>query len=114
MRRRFTNRTSSIFLYIFMLSSAAGVLYLFYTIWIAPYFPQKRTRTGEKPKKSSGGTKKIDPGESGDALGTDGPAVTTGAKGYNEEWIPAHHIQRPEAKRVKSGNPRPKSRGKAE
>jgi hypothetical protein len=92
-----------------MLSCAVGVLYLFYSIWVAPYFPQKRTRSGDRAR-----TKKIDPGESAAALGTDGPAVTTGAKGYNEEWIPAHHIQRPEAKRVKSGNPRPKSRGKAE
>jgi hypothetical protein len=98
-----------------MLSCAGGVLYFFYTIWIAPYFPQKRpTRGGDKAKKSSSGTKKVDTGESAEALGTDGPAVTTGAKGYNEEWIPAHHIQRPEAKRVKSGNPRSKTKGKAE
>lgn len=103
-----------IFLYIFLLSCAGGVLYFFYNIWIAPYFPQKRTRGGDKAKKGSSGTRKVDPGESAAALGTDGPAVTTGAKGYNEEWIPAHHIQRPEVKRVKSGNPRPKSRGKVE
>lgn len=97
-----------------MLASAGGVLYLFYSIWIAPYFPQKRTRSGDKAKKTSGGSKKVDPGEPASALGTDGPAVATGAKGYDEEWIPAHHIQRPEAKRVKSGNPRPKSKGKAD
>lgn len=95
-----------------MLSCAGGVLYFFYSIWIAPYFPQKRTRGGDRVKKP--GSKKVDPGQSADALGTDGPAVATGAKGYNEEWIPAHHIQRPEAKRVKSGNPRPKSKGKAD
>jgi hypothetical protein len=97
-----------------MLASAVGILYLFYTIWIAPYFPQKRTRGGERPKKTSGGAKKVEPGESAEAMGTDGPAVATGSKGYNEEWIPAHHIQRPEARRVKTGNTRPKSRGKAE
>lgn len=105
---------NSIFLYLFMLASAVGVLYLFYSIWIAPYFPQKRTRTGERPKKASASSKKVDPGVSAESLGTDGPAVATGAKSYNEEWIPAHHIQRPEAKRVKSGNPRPKSRGKVD
>jgi hypothetical protein len=106
------NIKCSIFLYIFMLSCAGGVLYFFYTIWIAPYFPQKRTRAGGK--KPAAGTKKVEAGESAAALGTDGPAVATGSKGYNEEWIPAHHIQRPEAKRVKSSGPRPKSRGKAE
>ncbi len=97
-----------------MLSCAGGVLYLFYNLWIAPYFPQKRTRGGDRAKKNPGASKKVDPGESAAALGANRPAVATGAKGYNEEWIPAHHIQRPEAKRVKSGNPRPKSRGKAE
>jgi hypothetical protein len=97
-----------------MLSCAGGVLYLFYSIWVAPYFPQKRTRSGEKPKKSSGSSKKIEAGESAEAMGANGPSVATGAKGYNEDWIPALHMQRPEAKRVKSGNPRPKSKGKAE
>lgn len=103
-----------IFLYLFMLASAGGVLYLFYTIWIAPYFPQKRARSGEKAKKTATGSKKVEPREAAEVMGSDGPAVATGAKSYNEEWIPAHHIQRPEAKRVKSGNPKPKSRSKAE
>ena len=98
-----------------MLSCAGAVLYLFYTIWIAPYFPQKRTIKGsDKAKKTSGGSKKVDPGQSAEAMGTDGPAVATGAKGYNEDWIPAHHIQRPEAKRVKSGTTRQKNKGKIE
>ena len=39
-------------------------------------------------------------------IGADGPAVTTGAeaqKAYDESWIPEHHLNRPTAKRVKSG-----------
>jgi hypothetical protein len=39
-------------------------------------------------------------------IGADGPAVTTGAeaqKAYDESWIPEHHLNRPAAKRVKSG-----------
>jgi hypothetical protein len=105
-----TNVTS-IFLYFFILACFVGVVYFFYTIWIAPYFPQKR-RSGERAKR--GAVKKGAADEGIPATGTDGPAVTTGSKAYNEEWIPAHHIQRPQARTVKSGTPRPKSRSKAE
>lgn len=101
-----------IFLYFFIAACFAGVVYFFYNIWIAPYFPQKKGKGGERAKKSSGGSKKVDPSDQLPVIGGDGPAVTSGAKAYNEDWIPAHHIQRPEAKRVKSGGPRPKSRNK--
>jgi hypothetical protein len=79
-------------------------------------FPQKRRggKGGERASRSSGGAKKVDPAEQVSVLGADGPAVTSGAKAYDESWIPAHHINRPEAKRIKSGGPRPKSRAKPE
>ncbi|KIW82321.1 hypothetical protein Z517_05348 [Fonsecaea pedrosoi CBS 271.37] len=96
-----------LFLYFFLLACAVGVGYFFYTIWIVPYFPKKRKAV--KGGKRSEVAKKVDSGVTSDS---DGPAVATG-KSYNEEWIPSHHIQRPEARRVKSGG-RPKSRGKAE
>ncbi|KAK5078599.1 Increased recombination centers protein 22 [Lithohypha guttulata] len=92
-----------IFLYLFLLACTAGVGYFFYNIWIAPYFPQKK-----KGKAARNQVKKIDVGS--EKPDTDGPAVATGMKAYAEEWIPSHHLQRPEARRVKSGGPRPKSR----
>ncbi|KAL6248401.1 Increased recombination centers protein 22 [Rhinocladiella similis] len=95
-----------LFLYCFLLACAVAVGYFFYTIWIVPYFPQKRKQT---TKKAS--AKKIEVGSV--QSDNEGPAISTGAKTYNEEWIPTHHIQRPEARRVKSGG-RPKSRGKPE
>ncbi|KAH8100904.1 hypothetical protein BXZ70DRAFT_936441 [Cristinia sonorae] len=32
-----------------------------------------------------------------------GPVTATGAGGYQEEWIPEHHLKKPKAKRTKSG-----------
>ncbi|EXJ55638.1 hypothetical protein A1O7_08567 [Cladophialophora yegresii CBS 114405] len=96
-----------LFLYFFLLACAVGVGYFFYNIWIVPYFPKQRKTA--KGGKRADMAKKADSGVTSDA---EGPAVSTG-KAYNEDWIPSHHIQRPEARRVKSGG-RPKSRGKPE
>jgi hypothetical protein len=100
---------SSIFLYVFILALGAGTIYFAYTVWVAPYFGPPKRRGGDRSKKS----KKVEPADVGPADGVDGPATTTGAKGYNEDWLPAHHLQRPEARRVKSGTPRSKSKGAA-
>ncbi|KAI9827354.1 MAG: hypothetical protein M1819_006997 [Sarea resinae] len=96
-----------IFLYLFLAAAFAGTSYFIYTTWISTLFPQKRRggKGGERAKTSSKGTKKVDPADQVSVIGGDGPAVTSGAKAYDESWIPAHHINRPEAKRVKSGNP---------
>ncbi|MCJ1247759.1 hypothetical protein MMC30_004974 [Trapelia coarctata] len=103
-----------IFLYLFLLAIFLGTLYFVYKTWITTLFPQKARggKGGERARKSLGG-KKIDPADQVAVTGADGPAVTSGAKAYDESWIPAHHLQRPEAKRVKSAA-RPKSRGKPE
>jgi len=104
-----------IFLYLFLAALFAGTCYFIYNTWIATFFPQKRGRGkgGERAKGSSKGTKRVDPADQVSVVGADGPAVTSGAKAYDESWIPAHHIQRPEARRVGSGRPStPKTRAK--
>ncbi|KAL2011215.1 hypothetical protein VTN00DRAFT_3933 [Thermoascus crustaceus] len=95
-----------IFLYFFLLSCFGGIVYFFYTIWIAPYFPQKR-KTGKAgdARKSAGAAKKVDE----QVPVPDGPAVTS-ATTYNAEWIPAHHINRPEPRKVKGSGSRSRSR----
>ena len=103
--------TSSIFLYLVLLGAFAGTVFFIYNTWITTFFPQKKGRGkgGERAKKSSQGSKKVDPSEQVGVVGADGPAVTTSAK-YDEAWIPASHLQRPEAKRVRSGTPKAKPR----
>lgn len=99
-----------IFLYLFLAAGFGGTCYFIYNTWITTLFPQKRRggKGGERAKRSSGGSKKVDPADQASVIGADGPAVTSGAKAYDESWIPAEHLKRPEARRVGSG--RPKSR----
>ena len=108
-----TNPSTSIFLYLFLLAIFSGILYFVYNTWVSTLFPQK-PRAAKSHKRvtvgAGSGAKKADPT---DPAAEDGPALASGAKPYDESWIPAHHINRPEARRVKSGV-RPKSRGKVE
>jgi hypothetical protein len=103
---------SSIFLYLVLLGAFGGTVYFVYNTWISTFFPQKKGRGkgGERAKMSSGQSKKVDPADQVAVVGADGPAVTSGAKAYDESWIPASHLQRPEAKRVRSGTPKVKPR----
>ncbi|KAL8953676.1 MAG: hypothetical protein Q9222_000460, partial [Ikaeria aurantiellina] len=101
-----------LFLYLFLLSLFTATCYFIYKTWISTLFPQKKRsnipgKDALRAKKSTHGTKKVDPTEQVGVVGADGPAVASGAKAYDESWIPAGHLQRPEARRVKSGN-RPK------
>ncbi|GAD91709.1 hypothetical protein AN2140.2 [Paecilomyces variotii No. 5] len=95
-----------IFLYFFLLASFGGIVYFFYVTWIAPYFPQKRRAgKGVEGAKKSGAAKRVD--EQGSASGSEVPV--TSATTYNAEWIPSHHINKPEARKVK-GTGRSKTR----
>jgi len=100
----------SIFLYLVLFGAFSGTAYFVYNTWISTFFPQTKGRGkgGERAKRSSAGTHKVDPADQVAVVGADGPAVTSGAKAYDESWIPASHLQRPEAKRVRSGTPKPK------
>ena len=103
----------SIFLYLVLLAGFLGTIYFIYSTWITTLFPQTRRggKGGERAKKSSGQSKKVDPADQVSVVGADGPAVTSGAKAYDESWIPSHHINKPQAQRVKSGG-RAKSKSK--
>ncbi|KAF4307975.1 Translocon-associated protein (TRAP) alpha subunit [Botryosphaeria dothidea] len=102
-----------LFLYLVLASVFAGTCYFIYNTWITTLFPQKKGRGkgGERAKTSSKGSKAVDPADQVAVVGADGPAVTSGAKAYDESWIPASHLSRPEPRRVKSGTPKTKTRG---
>lgn len=103
-------------MYLVLLGAFGGTLYFVYKTWIESLFPQTRRggKGGERAKRSSLGTKKaVAPEDQVSVIGADGPAVTTSAeaqKAYDESWIPDHHINRPTAKRVKSGASKTKVR----
>jgi hypothetical protein len=77
-----SNAPSSIFLYLVVLGVLGGISYFVYNTWITTFFPQKKGRGRAKR-----------------------------ARNYaNQRSIPASHLQRPEAKRVRSGTPKAKPR----
>jgi hypothetical protein len=109
----------SIFLYLFLLAVFAGTIYFVYKTWIETLFPQTRRggKGGERAKRSTAGTKAaVSPKDQASATGGSGAAVASGAsqKGYDESWIPEHHINRPKARKVQSGGAKTKNRASAE
>jgi hypothetical protein len=94
-----------LFLYVVLLAAFLGTGYLIYNTWLAPLFPTKNKRRFNV--KSAG----IKPGQATATGPTEG--VTTGAKTYDESWIPEHHIRKPEIKRSRSGTPAGKTKSRA-
>jgi hypothetical protein len=87
------------FLWLFLGTLFSGMCYFIYRTWVRSLFPQRRS-----PSRGKG--KKVDSGSTDSATA----ATASGAKGYDESWIPAQHLQRPEAKRIRSGTPKTKSK----
>lgn len=90
-----------VFLYLFLSAAFAGTCYFVYTTYIEPFFPQ--TKKPSKKSKPAAVEKEPLSGGEGSATGAD--------KGYDESWIPLDHLNRPAAKRVKSGAAKSKSKG---
>ncbi|KAJ5295591.1 hypothetical protein PENANT_c001G05527 [Penicillium antarcticum] len=85
-----------LFLYFFLLACVSGTGYFFYSVWIAPYFPQKR-KAGKPAEKRTQGSKRVEEQGTEETSGTAVSSATT----YNADWIPSHHITRPEARKSK-------------
>jgi hypothetical protein len=104
----------SIFIYLLLAAIFGGTLLFIYNTWIKTLFPQTKGRGkgGERARASTQGKKPaVPPSEQVSVIGADGPAVTTGSsKSFDSSWIPANHLQRPEAKRIRSGTPKVKAK----
>jgi hypothetical protein len=88
-----------IFLYLFLSAFFGGVGYWVYKTWVETLFPQ--TRAPRAPRKTRKTTTPVEPEP---LSGSESATIATGSgKGYDESWIPDHHINKPVAKRVKSG-----------
>ncbi|KAI2784946.1 hypothetical protein F4815DRAFT_143816 [Daldinia loculata] len=89
-----------IFLYVVLTAAFAGTSYFVYKTYIEALFPQAKRTPSTKPSKKGRTPAPVvekEPlsGGEGSATGTD--------KGYDESWIPSDHLNRPAARRVKSG-----------
>ncbi|KAM0324180.1 hypothetical protein ACHAQA_008373 [Verticillium albo-atrum] len=84
-----------IFLYLFLSAAFTGTLYFVYKTWIEALFPQAKRSKKVRTVSVAVPVPEQDSATSAAATGT--------GKGYDESWIPDHHINRPVAKRVKSG-----------
>ncbi|KAI1503555.1 hypothetical protein F5X99DRAFT_98092 [Biscogniauxia marginata] len=82
-----------LFLYAFLASAFAGTCYFVYKTYIEAFFPQ--AKKGAKKAKPAVAEKEPLSGGEGTASGAD--------KGYDESWIPSDHLNRPTARRAKSG-----------
>ncbi|KAF1819892.1 uncharacterized protein K489DRAFT_417184 [Dissoconium aciculare CBS 342.82] len=100
-----------IFLYLILAGVFGGTVYAIYNIWIKDLLPQKKRggKGGERAKRSTTGQKPVDPKDQVAVEGADGPAVTTGSKGYDESWIPEGHLSKPAGKRAGGGKTKSKA-----
>ncbi|PHH80485.1 hypothetical protein CDD82_1715 [Ophiocordyceps australis] len=93
-----------LFLYLLLCALSAGIVYFAYKTWIETLFPLRRPAPARRSRRSldtDAASSSSGPARGGAADPAD--ATSSGAKTYDESWIPQHHIQRPVAKRVKSG-----------
>ncbi|KAK3940755.1 putative x-pro dipeptidyl-peptidase protein [Diplogelasinospora grovesii] len=91
-----------IFLYLFLSGIFGATLYFVYKTWIEALFPQARRTTGKSKKVVKRVEVVSEPLSGNESAGATATSVD-GGKDYDESWIPNHHINRPVAKRVKSG-----------
>jgi hypothetical protein len=88
-----------IFLYLILTGFFGGVGYWAYKTWIGTLFPQARPAPGRKGPRRAPAAPVA--GDASDALSGTDTGIASG-RGYDESWIPSHHITKPVARRIGS------------
>jgi hypothetical protein len=91
-----------LFLYLLLGGGFIGTIYFIYNTWAKAFFTPQRQPRSKRERKATVPSAGLSSG--------DEKATTTGAKGYDESWIPANHLNRPEARRIRSGTPKTKAK----
>ncbi|KKF95485.1 Increased recombination centers protein 22-2 [Ceratocystis platani] len=81
-----------LFLYLILMGTFGGIGYFVYSTWVEPLLAPPASKRPQKAKKVVPVV--VEP-TSGDESGA------ANASGYDESWIPNHHINKPVSKRVK-------------
>jgi hypothetical protein len=85
----------TLFIYAFVGAFFGLTAYFIYNTWIKSFLPQQKKRPARKTEPVA-----VAPNA----------GATTGSKTYDESWIDPRHLQRPEARRVRSGTPKTRAK----
>jgi hypothetical protein len=101
-----------LFLNIFLSALFGGTIYFIYVYLIKTFFPSavSKSRSGRKPAPKRKAAASSAGASSGGGSDSDRGATSGVSLQYDESWIPKGHLERPEARRAKSGTPKTRAK----
>jgi len=100
-----------LFLNVFLSALFGGTCYFIYAYLLRNFFGGASKNKTQRSRKQPARTKSSAQSSAGNYTSdSDKGGATTSGVSYDESWIPKEHLQRPEAKRVRSGTPKTKAK----